>query len=329
MLLKFLLSIGLILILLVWKTLIKLSITKKRVNREIAEYKVEKIDNPGTIQELKILPLVEYYSENDQLKTEAGVSYWITAGDTNLILDVGANGRKEHPSPLLHNMKSLGKNLNDVDFLFLSHPHLDHIGGMKEQKDRTFSLSHGSVSLPPMPVYSPVEMTPSEFNPSPDVQVIPDPVVIRDGIISIGSIPRALYLMGYTLENSLAFNVDGKGIVIVIGCGHQTIERIIERVHELFAEPIYGIIGGLHLPAGDGRIKIGPLDIQAIVGTDRFPWKALGRKDTEDAINAIKKVDPGFIALSPHDSSDWTLNRFRDEFGDKYHDLKVGKEIVI
>jgi len=52
------------------------------------------------------------------------------------------------------------------------------------------------------------------------------------GIASIGVIPRALFLLGYTLENSLAFNLAGKGIVLVIGCGHQTIELILERVQK-------------------------------------------------------------------------------------------------
>lgn len=45
--------------------------------------------------------------------------------------------------------------------------------------------------------------------------------------------------MGYVLEQSLAVNVEGKGIVLIIGYGHQTIEKIIERAQELFDEPIY------------------------------------------------------------------------------------------
>ena len=242
---------------------------------------------------------------------------------------MGANYGKKHPSLLLKNMETAGKKIQDIDFIYLSHIHLDHVGGMKDQRGKTFSLSGGFVEMPQIPVYSPEDVSPSDLNPGPVPEVITDPRKLKDGIISIGAIPRALYLMGYTMEQSLAFNVEGKGIVVVIGCGHQSIERIIERVDQLFDAPLYGIIGGLHLPAGGGRVKVGPLDIQSIVGTDRPPWNGINIKDVEAAVLAIKSADPSFIALSPHDSSDLVINRFQTEFGDKYHELKVGLPLTI
>ena len=124
-------------------------------------------------------------------------------------------------------------------------------------------------------------------------------------------------------------NVAGKGIVLIIGCGHQTIERIIERARALFDIPIYAIIGGLHFPVRGGRIMLGPVNVQRLVGADRPPWRGLGESDVENAITAIKKAAPKIVALSPHDSSDWSLDRFRQAFGPAYQDIRVGKEIVI
>ena len=311
------------------KTLIKLSINRKRVEREISETKIDKMTSVGSINRLTIFPLIDYYTDIKGLKTEAGVSYHITADDFQILLDLGANEKKEHPSPLMHNLMHLGKSLDTIDAIFISHNHLDHVGGMKEQKEGTFSLSGGKVAVPVIPVYCPIHINPSKNNPGPVVHVINKPHVIKDGIIAIGAMPRALYLMGYTLENSLAFNVKGKGIVLVIGCGHQTIARILERAKSLFDEPIYGIIGGLHLPAGGGRIKIGPIDIQPIVGTDRVPWNKMNNHDTESAIEAIKSVGPSLVALSPHDSSDKSLERFSCVFGDSFQIIKAGKPIVI
>jgi len=43
--------------------------------------------------------------------------------------------------------------------------------------------------------------------------------------------------------------------VLITGCGHSTIQRIVERAEMLFDEPIYGIVGGLHLR------KAGPEDL--------------------------------------------------------------------
>ncbi len=311
------------------KSLIKLYVTKKTVERELAEISIKKINKPGVVKSLSILPLIDYYSENEQLQTEAGVSYYIQADEVKILLDVGANSRKEHPSALISNMKILDKTFDELDFIYLSHLHLDHIGGMKNQRNATFSVSTDYVNLPEIPVYSPEPVMPSKLNMGPVPEVLTEPCEIRDGIISIGAIPRALYLMGYTLENALAFNVEGKGIVLLIGCGHQSVEKIIERSQLLFNEKIYGIIGGLHLPAGEGRMKIGPIDIQSVMGIGRPPWNVNNKKDVETAIAAIKEVNPAFIALSPHESSEWTLSRFREEFGSKCHDIKVGCELVL
>lgn len=299
------------------------------MERELAGVSIKKIETPGVVKELSIMPLIDFYAENKKLKTEAGVSYYIKADNTNILLDVAANERKEHPSPLVSNMKIIGKTFDDLDFIYLSHLHRDHVGGIQNEKNSTFSISSGKIELPEIPLYSPEPVRPSELNTGPLPCVLTEPYKIRDGIISIGAIPRALYLIGYTIENSLAFNVDDKGIVIVIGCGHQSVEKIIERTQSLFDEEIYGIIGGLHLPAGGGRIKIGPFDIQPIVGVGRPPWNGINKEDTEDAIDAIKKVNPSFVAISPHDSSDWTINRFKNEFGSIYHDIKVGSKLVL
>ena len=302
---------------------------RQRADVQASGMKINKIASPGTVKSLSILPLIDYYTDNPNLKTEPGVSYLIVADDTKILLDVGFNKTKEHPSPLLHNMKILGISESDIDMIFISHLHLDHVGGMREQKEKRFSLSRGPVSLPKVPVYSPVGISASRWNPGPETQVIPDPTVLKDGIVSIGVIPRYLFLIGHTLENSLAIHVAGKGIVLIIGCGHQTIERIIQRTRALFDEPIYAIIGGLHYPVNGGRIMIGPVNIQRLVGSDRPPWISIRESDVKKGIAAIKKVSPKIVALSPHDSSDWCIDQFKQAFGNAYVDVKVGKKIII
>lgn len=76
----------------------------------------------------------------------------------------------------------------DLDMIFFSHLHLDHVGGMAEQKTHTFSLSRGPVSLPDIPIYSPAPVTGSKWNPSADARVISDPVELKPGIFNIGTL---------------------------------------------------------------------------------------------------------------------------------------------
>lgn len=302
---------------------------REKVSREIAAAETQKLTPFGSVKHLSILPLIDYYAERPDLKTEAGVSYLVSADDTKILLDVGFNAKKAHPSPLVHNMKKLAVSPQNLDMIVISHAHLDHVGGMAEQKQKTFSFSKEPVDVPEIPVYAPVSIAPSGKNPKPIPHTVDGPTVLKEGIASIGPIPRFLFLMGHTLEHSLAVNVAGKGIVLIIGCGHQTIERIIERARALFDEPIYAVIGGLHYPVHGGRIKLGPINIQRIVGSDQPPWRGLSEKDVQSAITAIKRISPEIVSLSPHDSSDWSIDQFRRAFGDKYTDLKVGREIRI
>jgi 7,8-dihydropterin-6-yl-methyl-4-(beta-D-ribofuranosyl)aminobenzene 5'-phosphate synthase len=309
--------------------IVQLNKGRQQTEKEISGTQVHQIPSPGAVNQLTILPLVDFHTADPSLKTEPGVSYLIKADDVTILMDCGFNKEKVHPSPLLHNMEKLGISMSDLDMIFFSHLHLDHVGGMAEQKAQTFSLSRGPVSLPDIPIYSPVPVTGSRWNPSENARVISDPEELTPGIFSIGTIPRYLFLMGRTLENALAVHVKGKGIVLIVGCGHQTIERIIDRAKALFDEPIHGIIGGLHYPVNGGRIMLGPVNIQRIVGSDTPPWQGIREADVENAIAAIKKVSPDIVALSPHDTSDWALDRFRQAFGAAYVDVKVGQKIVI
>jgi 7,8-dihydropterin-6-yl-methyl-4-(beta-D-ribofuranosyl)aminobenzene 5'-phosphate synthase len=286
-------------------------------------------ENFGLVKTLSITPLIDYVAAEPGLKTEAGVSYLIRAGDTVILMDVGLNQNSAHPSPLLQNMEKLGVKINDVDILYFSHPHMDHVGGMNEQKKQTFSLTRGKLDMSKITVYSPMEMKQSEMTPVGKIIVNQEPFILKPGIGSIGAIPRHLFMLGKVYEQSLAINVSGKGIVLIVGCGHQGIDKILERTRALFKEPIYAIIGGLHYPVHGGRMMMGPVDVQYIVGTDAPPWKGLNESDVLSAIEMIKNTNAEIIALSPHDSSDWVLGKFKEQLGKRAVELKVGMEIKI
>ena len=324
-----LLGLAALVFLVVMKKTIELKRGRIAAAADRAAMKIAPLSSPGVVKGVRVLPLVDYYADRPGLRTEPGVSYLIRADDATILMDVGFNAKKEHPSPLLQNMETLGVSASEIEMIFISHAHLDHLGGMTDQKEKTFSLSQGPVALSGIPVYAPVPIAASHWNPSPKTHVISGPAVLKPGIASIGVIHRFLFLMGRTLENALAFNVESKGIVLIIGCGHQTIERIIERTQALFDAPIYAIIGGLHFPVRGGRIMAGPVNVQRLVGSDNPPWRSIRESDVQNAIKAIKKVSPKIVALSPHDSSDWSLDQFRQAFKDAYVDLKVGKEIVV
>ena len=97
------------------------------------------------------------------------------------------------------------------------------------------------------------------------------PHVLAPGIATEGAIGRSLYFMGLTLEQALAVNVEGKGIFLIVGGGHQGVFRIVERAEQIFDAPIYGFMGGLHYPVTHGRAIVKGRQIHMYIGTGKFP----------------------------------------------------------
>lgn len=278
------------------------------------------INDLGSVKELKILPLIDFYTSSDELIGEPGVAYLLSADNKKILFDVGFNARNEHPSPLLKNMNTLDVNVSDIDYIVISHNHLDHVGGLKAKKSNTFNLSNEEISLH-VKAFVPERMTHS----TADVEITKHPKKLLEGVATIGTIDRAICFMGLTAEQAIAINVEGKGIVLIVGCGHQKIERIIQRAKDLFNLPIYSVIGGLHYPIESSRMKF---NMQRIFGTGKFPWQRISKSEVTEAISELDKINLKFIGISAHDSCDWSLKTFKNHFKDRYVDLIVGKEIL-
>lgn len=298
---------------------------RRRADRAWSAAHYPRLKDVGTVKQLTILPLIDWYTAREDLMGEPGVSYLLRADDTTILFDVGLNGPGEHPSPLLRNMQALGVNLEEVDAIVISHLHLDHVGGMACQRQQTFALSGEPVDLSGLRAYVPTPMT----HPTAEVELVAGPRVIAPGIVSLGPIPRQLFFFGWTPEQSLAINVAGKGPVLIVGCGHSTLQRIIDRAEMLFDTPIYAVVGGLHYPVTASREVMFGLPMQRILGTGKWPWDPINRNDVEAAITYLHHRRPQLVALSPHDSCDWSLEAFRQAFGEVYQELLVGQEIRV
>jgi 7,8-dihydropterin-6-yl-methyl-4-(beta-D-ribofuranosyl)aminobenzene 5'-phosphate synthase len=291
---------------------------RRRAEQAWAAAHFPKLENLGTVKQLSVLPLIDDLVAQNGLTRESGVSYLIRADETTILFDAGLNQAGEHPSPLLRNMAKLGVSVEKIDTVVISHLHLDHVGGMRYQGKRTFGLSGEAVNLAGKRAFLPTAMT----HPSAEVEVVNSPRRIAPGIASLGPISRQLFFFGKTLEQSLAINVEGKGLVLVVGCGHPSLQRIVERAEQLFDVPIYGIIGGLHFPVTEKPV-------QRYMGTDNWPWNPANKQTVEKAIAALKNRKPSLVALSPHDSCAWSRAAFQQAFPGAYRDVRVGEVLEL
>ncbi|MGB5544927.1 MAG: MBL fold metallo-hydrolase [Polyangiales bacterium] len=291
---------------------------------QIAQYEVPRIGDFNTTKRLSILPLIDWHSSSPELRGEMGVSYLIETDEHRILFDVGQNTRRESPSPLEHNMKALGVPLSSIDTVFISHNHFDHVGGRQNQKERTFSMGLGQAPLPNVRAFVPIPMSYPGLSPVHTA----DPTLIGNGVASTGTIPRQL-VFGWIDEQALVVHVAELGAVLIVGCGHQTIPRLLERYDQVFSEPLYGIVGGLHYPVPEGRLKLLGLNAQRIFASGEGMFAPVTMDDVEMELAALQARNLGLIGVGGHDSSDEVIAMFSEAFGEAYRHIRVGERIVV
>lgn len=293
-------------------------IGRQRVEQDWAAGQYPKMQDLGAVRQLRILPLIDSQTARADLLGEAGVAYLVQADDRRLLFDTGYNAQATHPSPLLHNMQALGISPDSLEGVVISHLHPDHTGGWQNQRRHSFDLSAQSVDLSGKTAYVPARLT----HPTATIEIVDAPRKLAPGIASLGPVPRQLFFFGRQVEQSLAVHVDGKGLVLIIGCGHPTLERILERAEMLFDLPIYGVVGGLHYPVTE-------LPLQRYLGTDRWPWQPASQATVEAGLAALRLRNPQLVALSAHDSCQWSRSTFRQAFPHAYREVRVGEWIEV
>jgi 7,8-dihydropterin-6-yl-methyl-4-(beta-D-ribofuranosyl)aminobenzene 5'-phosphate synthase len=265
---------------------------------------------------LEITPVVEWQAEEGFLG-DAGVSYLIRTDRGTLLYDVGFGA--SHPA-LAHNAEKLGLRGESLDAVAISHLHPDHMGGINASK-------MGRVSSVPA-------LTQPGLRPCfvPDVTLaegytaiwVEGPRTLAAGLGSTGPLARGIFFMGLTEEQVLLARLKGRGLVVIMGCGHPGIHLILDMAQRLSTEPIYAIAGGLHFPITQSRGARLGVQPQMILGTGKPPWRPLTDEDLDRALDALNAARPAKVFISAHDSCDYALARFEMELDTELAVLSAG-----
>jgi 7,8-dihydropterin-6-yl-methyl-4-(beta-D-ribofuranosyl)aminobenzene 5'-phosphate synthase len=299
---------------------------RRRADRDWAHRVEPRLSDIGEVDEVSILPLVERLTADEggagHLRGEAGLSYLVTAGKTRLLFDTGLNVKGQPRSALVHNANQLHADLGALDGVVISHLHADHVGGVGMARRRTFGFSADPLEQPGLPAYVPTAMRHTRAT------VIPTsgPRVIAAGVAVLPPLPAAMFAIGPVAEQALVVNVRRFGLVVITGCGHPPIERMLALTEMVLDVPIKAVIGGLHLPVHPLGTALLP---QALLGNPHWPWQPISEHDADRVIEEIRERGPRIVALSGHDSTPWTLNAFADAFPGRYQTARVGEEIKI
>ncbi|MBN1453953.1 MAG: MBL fold metallo-hydrolase [Anaerolineales bacterium] len=234
-----------------------------------------------------VLKMTIAYDNNPfdpRLKTAWGFSALVEYRGQTLLFDTGGDGRI-----LLENMHVLGIDLACIQSVVLSHAHGDHTGGL------SVLLNSGvrpAVYLLP----SFADAYKKQVMPLTHVSEVTPGQVIADGILTTGEIK------GNIPEQALLIWTED-GLVIITGCAHPGIVRIIEKAIELTNEPVYLVLGGFHL--GDKS----EAEISAIIAD----FKRLG----------VQKVAPC------HCTGERAITMFAGKYGQAFVRAGVGTVITV
>ena len=264
----------------------------------------------------EISVLVEQKVENGFVSSP-GVSYLLKTDMGALLFDVGFGPESK---AFAANGRQMNFSMDSVDGLAISHLHPDHMGGFQAVRENKVILPLGFTPSTPIPCFLPVEATADGFT----TQQIEKPGMLAAGIASTGPLARSLFLMGWTEEQALVARIKGKGLVILTGCGHPTIEIILKMVQKLSDEKIYAIGGGLHFPVTDSPFRKPGLKVQMIWGTGKPPWQRINDDDLKKTIDYLNGIGPQHVFLSAHDTCGYAIARFRNELTAQTTVLRAG-----
>jgi len=299
-----------------------------REDDEFRSHRSPALRDLGTTKKLRLLPLLDWHAARADLETDAGVSYLVETDDIAVLFDTGNNTKDSDPAPLERNMETLGVSIDDIDAVVISHAHFDHTGGRRWTGGGVTGTTFGIGAKQPSLAGKKILTASPMAYPGSDPVYARDPVRLASGVATTGTIGRKLF-GGWIDEQALAVNVEGKGIVLIVGCGHQTIPRLVERTEAVFDAPLYGVIGGLHYPVPEGRMRMFGIDVQRRLASGTGPLAPLTAEDVRADIATLKERHLGVVAVGGHDSSDEAIEWCRNAFGPAYRDLKVGQPIEI
>jgi 7,8-dihydropterin-6-yl-methyl-4-(beta-D-ribofuranosyl)aminobenzene 5'-phosphate synthase len=265
---------------------------------------------------LELTVLVEWKAKEGFLG-DAGVSYLFKTELGSMLYDVGFGPARP---AFAHNAAKLGFDLDQVEALTISHLHGDHMGGIPAQRSRQVTVPDELRSSAPKPCFLPERAEGKGFK----VELVEKPQLLTAGIASIGPLARSLFVFGFTEEQALLAHVKDKGLVVFTGCGHPTIEVILEMVGRLSNEPLYAVGGGLHFPVTGGRGNRAGIQFQTLIGTGKPPWQRIVDEDLSQTIAAINRAGPKRVYLSGHDTCDHALDRMMRELNSETEVLTAG-----
>lgn len=238
--------------------------------------------NIGMAEKVRLIVVYDNYPYDERLVTAWGFGCYINVDNVTILFDTGGDSQI-----LLENMAKLDLDVENVDVIVLSHIHGDHVGGLFGVLDLNSDVK----------VYLPASF-PDEFKNRVggygcEIIEVKDTLKICNGVATTGE-------LGTTIKEQSLLIATPFGLVVVTGCAHPGVVKIVEKCREVTEAEVYLVIGGFHLVGASESTILSIIE----------QLKALG----------VRKTAPC------HCSGDLARLLFKQEFGDDYIEAGVGSD---
>ena len=264
---------------------------------------------------MKWTVLSDNRSNDSRLATEHGLSILLETNRHKILLDTGASAL------FMHNAEILGIDLSHVDYVFISHGHSDHAGGLRHFLDtnQQAQVIVSSNALTGM-FYSERGglhsiSTTWPKNSGDRFITVDNTCQIDEGLSIIAHIPqihpmpkgnRHLYVQDSdgnyvqdTFRHELALYTEG---LLFTGCAHNGLENILAAC----PWPVHTVVGGFHL-----------LD---------------GLENIDEMISLARRLKDNYPATQFHTShctGNSVFETMHDVMGNQLHAFGLGTECII
>lgn len=237
------------------------------------------------LDELMITIVHDNYPCVESLKTAWGFSACVAGAEKRILFDTGSDG-----TLLLENMAKLQIDPASIEVVILSHAHGDHAGGLV-----------GLLSANPrvcvcLPASFPARIKDLVRGYGATVAEVRDPQRICANVYTTGVLGRRIK------EQTLVLRTR-QGLVILTGCAHPGVGRIVAMSHRLHREDIELVMGGFHLE-----------------------W-AMSRK-VRQIIAGFRKCGVRCVAPT-HCSGEKAREQFREAYGPQFIEVGVGRTVKL